>query len=132
MVGPPLVVETVFEPAPDRADVRPSGRGAGASGTMLGACAGVGVGISEVAVSGAVDPAVPKTLPASELALKVIPAINSLKSQLVALAKSASVVLLLKAPVAELKAGQAELTKNIQELSVRLTETRASFKVIDN
>jgi len=68
------------EPILDRAAVCPSGHCVGVFGTLLGASAGLGVGVSGVAVIKTVDPALPKPLTAFELALKVIPAINGLKS----------------------------------------------------
>jgi len=50
----------------------------------------------------------------------------------VALVKAVSVVPVLEAVVAELKAGQVELSRKIDELSAKLTETRAPVKVIDD
>jgi len=91
---------------------------------------GVGGGL------GPVDPVVTLTavnaLTASELALKVIPAINALKALVVGLTTSVSVLPVLEAAIVDLKAGQLELAKKVGELTGKLTETRASVKVLDD
>jgi len=81
-------------------------RGAAAGNSaVFGTLAGLGVGGG----LGPVDPAVSLTtvnaLTASELALKVIPAINALKALLVGLTKSVAGLPVLEAAVVELKAG---------------------------
>jgi len=70
-------------------------------------CGGV-VGGSGVSLGGVVPPSEPKPLTASELALKVIPAVNGLKAQLAAVIKTRGSVSVLETVVAELRAGQVE------------------------
>jgi len=86
---------------------------------------GVGGGL------GPVDPVV-NSLTVSELALKVIPAINTLKALLVELTTSVAVLPVLEAAVIELKAGQLELARKVGDLTSKLTETRASVKLLDD
>jgi len=91
---------------------------------------GVGGGL------GPVDPVVTLTavnaLTASELALKVIPAINALKALVVGLTTSVSVLPVLEAAIVELKAGQLELARKVGDLTGKLAETRASVKLLDD
>jgi len=78
--------------------------------------------------SGPVDPVI-NLLTASELALKVIPAINALKAQLVGLTNALPVM---EAAIAELKAGQLDSARKLAELSRKVTETRASVKFLND
>jgi len=71
-------------------------------------------------------------LTASELALRVIPAINGLKTQLAALAKDGGPVSNLETAVSALKAGQVELARKVSDLTTKLAETRAIVKSLDN
>jgi len=83
---------------------------------------GVGGGLRPV------DPVV-NSLTASELASKVIPAINALKALLTTTVAALPV---LEAAVVELKAGQLELAPKVGDLTSKLAETRASVKLLDN
>jgi len=74
----------------------------------------------------------PKLLTASELALRVIPAINGLKTQLAALTKNGGPVSNLETAVSELRAGQVELARKVSDLTSKLAETRAIVKSLDN
>jgi len=82
--------------SPLREDV--AGRRAASSGTLVGVI-GEGVVGPVVVVGG--------PLTACELALKVIPAINALKAQLVGVSASMAVIPVLEAAVAEAKGGAA-------------------------
>jgi len=73
-----------------------------------------------------------KPLTASELALRVIPAIRGVKNQLAELAKAGGAVSVLEVVVSELRAGQAELTRKVSDLTSKLVETRAVVKSLDN
>jgi len=106
------------------------GGGVGVGG-RLGVDGGVGVGGSVGPVGPAVAVTAVNTLTASELALKVIPAINALKALVVGLTASVSVLPGLEAAIVGLKAGQLELAKKVGELTGKLTETRASLKVLE-
>jgi len=93
---------------------------ASASGMLVGSVVG--------GVSVPVDP-VNSPLTASELVLKVIPAINALKAQLVGLTASLPVM---EAAIGELKAGQQDSARKLEELSRKVTEMRASVKFIND
>jgi len=101
--------------------------GTGVSG-LLSTCV-VGSGVLPV---GGVPSSDLKPLMASELALKVIPAINAVKSQLASLTKTGGPVSILEAVVAELRAGQVELTRKVSDLTAKLAETRVVVKSLDN
>jgi len=90
------------------------------SGTLVGL--GVGGGLRP-------DDPVVNSLTGSELALKVIPAINALKALLTTTVAALPV---LEAAVVELKAGQLELARKVGDLTSKLTETHASVKLLDN
>jgi len=90
------------------------------------------VDVGVVSLSGVVDAGASKLLTASQLALRVIPAINGLKTQLAALTKIGGPVSDLKTAVSELRAGQVELTRKVSDLNSKLAETRAIVKSLDN
>jgi len=92
--------------------------------TASGMFMGSGVG----GVLGPLDPVI-SPLTASELALKVIPAINALKAQLVGITNALPVM---EASIAELKAGQLDSSRKLAELSRKVTETRASVKFLND
>jgi len=71
-------------------------------------------------------------LTASELALKVIPIINALKAQFAGMLVSLAAIPLLEAAVAGAKAGQVDLTRKVLDLTQKQSETRASFKLLDD
>jgi len=93
------------------------------SGTLVGVSGGGVVGSLGV-VGGA--------LTASELAVKVIPIINALKAQLAGVSVSLAAIPVLEAAVAEAKAGQLDLIRKVADLTQKLTETRASVKLLDD
>jgi len=107
------------------------GGGVGVGGSV-GVAGGVGVGGSVGPPGLAVALTAVNTLTASELALKVIPAINALKAMVIGLTKSVAGLSVLEATVVELKAGQGELVRKVGDLTGRLTETRASVKLLDD
>jgi len=104
--------------------------GAVNSGTLLNYGGGV-IG-SSVSLGGVKPPSDLKPLTASELALKVIPAINGLKAQLEAVIKIGGCVSVLETVVAELRSSQAELTRKVSDLVVKLADTRANVKTLEN
>jgi len=89
------------------------------SGTSVGCVVGGGLGLVEPVNS---------PLTASELAVRVIPAINALKGQLAGLVNSLPVM---EAAVRELRAGLQDGARKLDELSRKLTETRASVKYLN-
>jgi len=100
------------------------------AGTLLGYGSGV-VGSSGL-LGGVVPTSDQKLLTVSELALKVIPAINGLKAQLAAVMKSVGSVSVLETVVAELRTSQAELTRKVGELAVKLADARGNVKTLEN
>jgi len=82
-----------------------------------------------VGVSGGGVVVVGGPLTASELALKVIPAINALKAQLVVITNTLQVM---EASIAELKAGQLDSSGKLAERSRKVTETCASVKCLND
>jgi len=100
-------------------------------GSNVPSSSGMLVGTVVGGVSVPVEPVV-NSLTASELALKVIPAINALKALLVGLTTTVAVLPVLEAAVVELKAGQLELARKVGDLTSKLTETRVSVKLLDD
>jgi len=100
------------------------------AGTLLGRGSGV-VG-SSCQLGGVVPPNDQNSLTVTELALKVIPAINGLKAQLAAVLKSVSSVSVLETVVTELRASQVELTRKVGELAVKLAYARANVKTLES
>jgi len=94
------------------------------------ATSGTSVGVSVGGVVGSVG-VVGGALTASELALKVIPIINALKAQVAGVSVSLSAIPVLEAAVAEARAGQVDLARKVVDLTQKLTETRASVKLLD-
>jgi len=102
------------------------------AGTLLSGGSGVvGGGVGSVVVVGGVGSSSDqKVLTVTELALRVIPAINGVKAQLAAVMKSVGSVSVLENAVTKLRASQVELTRKVGELAVKLADVRANVKTL--
>jgi len=103
-------------------------------GTLLSGGSGVvGSSVGSVVVVGGVGSSSDqKVLTVTELALRVIPAINGVKAQLAAVMKSVGSVSVLENVVTELRASQVELTRKVGELAVKLADARANVKTLES
>jgi len=104
--------------------------GADNAGTLWSSGSGV-VGGS-VLLGGVASSSDQKLLTVLELALKLIPANNGLKAQLVAVMKSVGSVSVLETVVAELRTSQAELNRKVGELVAKLADARANVKTLED